>query len=324
MRHNNNLPMLAWLRETGINWRYPNEYGLCDRNLDCLQRACMEVLRWKGERNLIQIFLNPFDCKYTRLKLRRKEPQLQQGWGLIKQEIIDKSEVERLIRSVVLQEGYCLIRYNAYYMKFSSYYQLYDINHWSLVVGFDDEHIILADHTGSSAYFQGQIGRITWEDFNRDWEQNRNGIVAFLAHLGEAEEWDLSFLRLIKTSVMEMTELAGADRFSNFIRDMEELPVEEIRDNLDRLEFDMYYYRQLRELWKTAAVNKVVPPSLYKSGWVEELTSVCMCWSLIMGVVMKWKKQIDKNYRSKLVDYLHQLDETERSFFGQLERLTYK
>ncbi|WP_134683013.1 hypothetical protein [Brevibacillus migulae] len=305
-----------------LDWRFPDENGFSERNLDCFQLCVKEVLQWKREPELMQVFLGSFDCRHSGLLLRRMEPTLQKGWRLNRFGVVQADRIQSIIRSIFDGEGYCLIYYQAFTMPLSRYHQLYEVNHWALVIDVDDTHITIVDETGTSEWFQGSIGRIPWEVFLASWEKMGQGGPAFLTQQdGASFTWDEAFIRLAGDSVRQMTVDGGLDNLKAFVRAVEDAPLPSLIARLDRLEFDIHYFRRLRELWQTAVQKKAIPASFVRSGWVEELTYLCKGWSLVLGVVMKWKKQPERDYRDKLVDYLHQIVSMETSFFKELERM---
>jgi hypothetical protein len=308
--------------DRGINWRIPDQHGLSERTLDCRQLSIKEILHWRGEKRLIEIFLNPFDCSHKFLLLRRSEPTLQMGWSIIRMVPDSPEKIVSLIKSVYQQEGYCILFFDAYHMPFSAYYGVYDITHWSLLIDHDDSCITLADDTGSPAYFTGNIGRIPWDQFLQSWTKVKGGGVAFVQYDQSRDrmEWEEVFRHLLITSYEQMVMQKGLDQLADFVGEVEQTPVSKLVHRLEQLEFDAHYFRRLRELWSLAVKKQVVPTRFLRSEWVEDLLDLCNCWSLIMGVLMKWKRQPERDYQEKLTGYLWEAWRLESNFINQLAK----
>ncbi|MEC0246719.1 hypothetical protein P4H65_13070 [Paenibacillus chitinolyticus] len=305
-----------------VDWRFPDESGLSERTLDCRQLAVKEVLRWKGADELIPVFLTPFDSTGHGLLLRRSEPRLQRGWGLETCHPEFPEEMEGLLRSVFDREGYALLFYKAFDMPFSAYYGIHDVIHWSLVTDFDETHITLLDSAGAPSYFDGMTGRIPSGLFFEAWT-DRQPVTSGAAFVTGAappfeRNWEDEFAGIVRQSV---TNMGTDERLEQFIREFETAPLGDLTAHLDQLEFDLHYYRRLRELWLLAALRGAVPARYLKPAWVEELTYVCRCWSLVLGVLMKWKRQPDRDYREKVLAYLRQTLDNETSFFEALAEM---
>ncbi|MBO8162735.1 MAG: hypothetical protein H0Z34_03320 [Brevibacillus sp.] len=304
----------------GVDWRYPDEEGLSERVLDCRQSSIKEVLRWKGYDKLIRIFLNRFDCYHSGLLLRRSEPQLMMGWGLTTHSPFSPEGVRSMIRSVFQRIGYCLLFSEAYHMPFSTYYERYEIMHWSLVIDCDDQGMTLVDDSGHPAFFQGYVGNVPWSVLAKGWRRAGDGGVAYLirdaAPLDDA--WPAHCRRLIADSVTEMATRCGLDHLAGFIKEVERSPLSAVVSELERLEFDLNYFRKARELWRLAVSAGEIPANLLGSDWSEQLSNACQAWSLVMGVAMKWRRQPERDYRNKLVGYLWQAYERERAMIGAM------
>ncbi|UFJ42414.1 hypothetical protein LOK74_07985 [Brevibacillus humidisoli] len=310
----------------GVDWRYPDQEGLSERVLDCRQSSIKEVLRWKGYDKLIRVFLNRFDCFYSGLLLRRSEPKLMLGWGLTTHSSLSPEGVRSMIRSVFSRIGYCLLYTQAYHMPFSAYYGRYEVLHWSLVIDCDDEQVTLVDDSGSPVYFQGYVGKVPWEVLADGWRQNAEGGVAYLVRETVPMEstWPGHCRQLLVDTVSEMVDRGGLNNLAGFIQAVEAAPLTELIEDLERLEFDLNYYRKARELWKLAVASGHFPAELTQGTWVEHLSDACQNWSLVMGVAMKWRRQPSRDYRAKLTDYLWQAYEAERACFLAMAELLQK
>ncbi|MCY9591238.1 hypothetical protein PC41400_06560 [Paenibacillus chitinolyticus] len=304
------------------DWRFPDGEGLSQRTLDCRQLCMMEVLKWKGERQLTPVFLNAFDCESNGLMLRRSEPEPGRGWRLTKYSPLNTEGLYPLIDSVFDHEGYCLLFYNAKEAVFSSYHGKHDIVHWSLLVDYDEAGVTLVDDEGAPAFFNGYIGKVPWQTLMSAHASSEKGGVAILGRRpGYAKTWEEEFLSLVRASVHNMVDQQGLKNLENFVKAVAESRAEALIPMLETLEFDVHYFRRLRELWKAAVENGTVPDRYKAPGWVEELVYVCKLWSLVMGVLAKWKRQPDKDYSAKLTDYLGQALESEKGFYRELRHL---
>jgi len=306
-------------RQRRINWRFPNEYGLCERNLDCRQLAAMEVAIWKGESSLIAMFLEPLNCQHEPLSLRKQVSSMRRGWQLEVCRSIDSLDIQRHICDLVDKEGYCLLYYKAFNMKFLSYYQRYDITHWSLVTGYDEQNVFIADTAGTAPFFNGTLGTIPWTSFIDSWaEASEDNGAAVLCNSDESLTWQQEFEQIYYNSLKEMNEMQGLEHLKRFVEDVEEVGSDLIIKNLDRLEFDIHFYRRAKELWNLATLRGVIPVQYMHKEWASELKEVCQSWSLVMGVLMKWKRQKDRDYKVKLVEYLRNAYLAERSLLTEL------
>lgn len=318
------LTLAGYIRQRPkVDWRFPDEFGLCERNLDCRQLCILEIMKWQGERNPIPAFLNAFDCRTDGLLLRRSEPVLQNGWSAIRFPSLSTDQLRHLVRSVYDAEGYCLIYYNAFEVPFSAYYRKHDVVHWALLIEDDGTHVTVIDDTGDPAYFDGYIGRIPSDLFFPALQSAGGSGAAIVRRndAGAAASMEVQFARLARTSVEQMLREGGLDRLAGFVAAVEALPDDELQASLDQLEFDIHYFRRLRKLWETAAGNGVIPKVCLDSRWIGALTEACNQWSYAMGVLMKWKRQPEKSYGSRLTGYLRQALEAERQLFDGLERL---
>ncbi len=308
-----------------VDWRFPDKHGFCERTLDCKQLSVKEVLEWKGQVDLIKVFLNHFDCSHSNLLLRRSEPELNMGWSIKTSTSISPSYIKTLILKQLKNHGYCLLFYKSFETTYSSYYNVHDLVHWSLIIDSNEGELTLIDEAGSKDYFDGQFGKIPWDVFLESWKQDSShgiGILSF--DQKETEDWDTVFLNLVRASVENMIDLGGLNHLKDFIYTIRNTPTDELVNMLETFEFDIHYFRRLRELWLLAVDRKVIPQKYLDPSWVEELFYLCKCWSLIMGVLMKWKRQPHKDYKQKLVDYLQQTLDNEIKFFTALEKVAEK
>jgi pimeloyl-ACP methyl ester carboxylesterase len=303
------------LSQKKVDWRFPDEYGLSERNLDCLQLSILEVLKWKGETDPIPVFLNPFDCHSGELLLRRSLPVLHRGWRLIQYPALDKERLQHLLRSVLDGEGYALVHYRAIQAPFSAYYEKHDVVHWALVIAYEEDHILLVDDAGSSVYFNGYIGKIPCSLFFDTLDAAKEGGVAILQKSAETMPWKDRLIGLLQQSVNQMTAEGGLAKLTAFVNHVEQASARKLVESLDMLEFDIHYYRRLRELWKTALERGAFPDDVPQTGCAEALHQVCQTWSYIMGVIMKWKIQRERNYRTKLIGLLRQAAQEEQQLF---------
>lgn len=108
---------------------------------------------------------------------------------------------------------------------------------------------------------------------------------------------------MIQQSVNQMRQ-EGFAAFTKLCIGTKRTTHHQIITNLETLEFDVHYFRRLRELWKNAIHQRVIPTPYIQPGWIEEIHHLCNTWSLVMGVLMKWKRQPERDYRSKLLGYL--------------------
>lgn len=310
-----------WISTQKLDWRFPNDRGLSERTLDCQQLSIMEILRWKGERQVIEVFLDSFSCSYSGLLLRRSEPSLQLGWWIEKGSPPSLEMQKKFLEKKLIKEGYALVYYNTLNVSFSKYYQTYDIVHWSIITSVNDKGVFLIDDAGSPKYFTNQRGFIPWDTFLHEWNEAEGG-VAFVRRESPIGDLSDTIEKLLKKSIQNMLVEGGLKNFESFITELEYCETQRLIEQLNRLEFDFHYYRKLRELWHLAAIQKVIPPIWMRPEWIEELMFLCKCWSTIMGVVMKWKRQSEKDYKPILVDYLKQTFKAEERFFYLLLNLT--
>lgn len=303
------------LREK-VDWRFPDEYGLSERNLDCLQLSILEVLKWRGETHPIPIFLNALDCKSEGLLLRRSLPVLHRGWKLIQYPRLDEERMQHLLRSLIDGEGYALVHYKAFHAPFSAYYHKHDVVHWALVIDVDEEHVHVVDDAGSETYFQGYMGKVPHALFFGTLAGAGQGGTAILQKSAVAEPEHEHLASLIRRSAEQME--SGLAHLSAFAAQVADTPSEELVGKLAMLEFDIHYFRRLRELWKTAAERGVIPESLLRDELTAALQHTCELWSYVMGVLMKWKRLPQRDFRDKLLSLLHQAlqaeEQLQRSF----------
>lgn len=312
--------IVDFIRNRNIDWRFPDEYDLCERNLDCKQLAIKEIICWKGEKEVVQTFLNPFTCSYNpSLLLRIKEPELSLGWYVKKIEA--SNNIQNDIRYMLKTEGYCLIYYKAFNMRYSAFYKTHEVIHWSLVIDSTDHYITLLDSSGSPSFFEKQVGKIPWEIFIEEWNNSNNGGLAYIYKNGTTNTWDDIFLQLIYQSYQYMIQDGGLEDLASYIQEIENTSEEMIIKNIQTLEFDINYYRRLRELWKVASLRKAIPEKYIHYAWIEELFAACTHWSMVMGLLMKWKRQPIKHYKLKLIDYLWKTYKLETNFINELASL---
>ncbi len=299
------------LAQDKVDWRFPDEFGLSERNMDCLQLSILEVLKWKGETQPIPIFLNAFDCKSEGLLLRRSLPTLHRGWKLIRYPQLDRERMQHLLRSLIDGEGYALVHYKAFHAPFSSYYHKHDVVHWALVIDADEEHVHIVDDAGSEDYFVGYMGKVPNDLFFETLAATGNGGVAILLKSDDAVPEAEHIAALIQQSVHQME--AGLVSLSSFVGQVEQTSSVALAEKLAMLEFDIHYFRRLRELWKTAAEQGVIPQELLHAELMEALEQVCETWSYVMGVLMKWKRLPQRDFRDKLLSLLEQAVLAEKS-----------
>lgn len=316
-----NSPLADVFLKQKTDWRFPNELGLSERTLDCRQLSVMEVLKWKGETSIVETFLSPFNCRIEGLSLRRKEAGLGFGWHVVPSSPIIGTKISETIRAKIDQESYCLIYYNPFYMPFSQYYRTHNLTHWSLVYKYDEKQITLADTAGRTSYFAGNIGDIPWSDFIDAWESAPNGGVAILRKNDQNMNWNQQFYHIIEESVVSIIVNKEGEELKQWIETIQNTPLNTVVSKLEKFEFDVNYYRKLRELWLLAVYKRLIPKPYLKYGWAEGLVDLCKSWSLVVGTIMKWKRQPDKDYRKRLLDYLWETYTYETIFFKELEKL---
>jgi len=308
-----------------VDWRFPDEFGLSERTLDCKQLAVKEVLRWQGETRFIPIYLNSFDCLYSGGIIKRNEPQLQNGHLIQTIAPGNGESLRHSIQRVYEREGYCLLFYQASQMPLSAYYGKYRVTHWSLVIGMHHDHVTVLDDAGIAPYFTGYMGRVSNDLFFASLQDPSIQLgLGWISKekVGEASDWDSQFLTLMKQSAHNMIAGAQIEALKQFFDDLEQTETSVLVSRLEVLEFHINYYRKLRELWLHAVHASEVPTPYFQSEWIEELTYICKCWSLVMGVIMKWKRQPHKDYKDKLMDYLWDTYRNEQQFFHILLQLT--
>ncbi|PWW03206.1 hypothetical protein DFQ01_107103 [Paenibacillus cellulosilyticus] len=313
---------------TAINWRYQDQAGLSDRSLDCLQLCTKEVLlrQHVAANELLPVFLNPFDCHLLgEFHLRRSLPTLNHGWKVGKYPLNDKSDIRSFIKLILEAHRYALIFYQADKAAFSTYYKKHSIIHWAIVADVTDSSLILIDDTLVKDFLiNGQVGIIPWSHLDQCLRYSNEFGVAILERLPDSsnETWETTFHRIIRDSVHAMLHCGGLARLQTFINHLYSLSHEQLNIYLEHLEFDINYYRKLRELWLLAVVKRQIPRSLLHADWAEELIPLCKSWSLVMGILMKWKKQPERDYRSKLNEYLIYMYDLETKLMRGLEPLT--
>lgn len=309
------------LLEKGINWKFPDSYGLCERNLDCRQLSIKEILGLKGETKLIRVFLNAFDCKSNDILLRRKEPILGKGWSLKKYDYPDVNSFKKGIEEVYGENGYSLIYFDTLNVSITEYYKLHDVIHWSLVVKISNDCVNIIDDIGIRKYFQRNVGTIPAKIFFNSLKESDTIGTSYLECTNPINSWEEDFEKLLRESVENMLYYGGIDSLEQFILSVGKTPREKLVSRLEQLEFDINYYRKLRELWKLAVIQKEVPKSFFHSEWVEELWTICNLWSLVLGVLMKWKRQSDRDYKDKLNYNLEKVLLHEYKFYNNLRHM---
>lgn len=307
-----------------LDWRFPDESSFSDLNLDCRQTCIKEVLSWLGEKDLAQVFLDHFSCHYTTLTLRTNEPSLHRGWELVQQQVKDLDSCISSIQTIFREKGYVLFYYRAFDFKYSAYYQKYDLIHWALVVDADEQGITIMDDSGTPEYYKNYLGCFTWAEFVQgfiEWPIDAKAGVGFLKRRDSVLKWEEEFTQICNLSVKSMFAEHGISAFQQFIYDLATLPLDEITDDLERLEFDMHYYRRRRELWKIAIEQNLLPSHFVQDHVKQSIIALCKSWSLVMGVIMKWKYQPYRDYREKIVNYLNHTLQCEIDFLQYLERV---
>ncbi|WP_127531407.1 hypothetical protein [Paenibacillus kobensis] len=288
------------------DWRYPDKHGLCNRNLDCKELAVKEVLSWKGEPEPTRVFLHPWDCEHRGFLLRRTEYPLEHGWRVNSHAISDRQPLIQFITQAVQDEGYCLLYYKAFNKPFCSYYQRHDIIHWSLVIHCEEDGIWLFDDKGNHPYFSGSLGFVQWDHLVSEWGVGEG--VALLDYDPDRRESSMSQLRrLSEFSVIGMAEQGGLHQLRTFINELSRKAPEELIPELERMEFDVHYFRRLREVWKSYALQN----NLFSDEGKNLLHSVCRMWSLVIGVIMKWRRQPHREYQSVMIGHLYNAHEQE-------------
>ncbi|SDZ40472.1 hypothetical protein [Bacillus sp. 166amftsu] len=305
----------------GVKWKFPDTNGFCERNLDCKQLSIKEILTLKGEENLIRMFLNSFDCFSNDLLLRRKEPVLKNGWKLRKIKCTSLNSFKNTIEETYIQNGYALIYFNSLNVPFSNYYKIHDVVHWALVLETNDSYVKILDDTGKKEYFQNNLGVLPVDTFYESFKSSDILGVSYLEQLSEKQSWEQQFENLLRESIDNMFEQGGIENLNRFVKSVRETSKDILVNSLEQLEFDINYYRKLRELWKVAVIQKAVPEPFIQSEWIEELWTVCNLWSLIMGILMKWKRQKQKDYREKLNYYLEKVAIHENKIFCNFKEL---
>ncbi|WP_128895436.1 hypothetical protein [Longirhabdus pacifica] len=309
--------LLAQLRRREkIDWRYPDEYGFSERNLDCLQLSILEILKWKGESNLFPIFLDAFDCRADGLLLRRTLSCLQHGFKMIQYPSLSREQTPHLLRSFMDGEGYALVHYKAYYAPFSSYYKKHDVIHWALIIDMDEEYITIIDDAGSSAFFTHHMGKIpTSLFFDTFTDPIVSGGMAIVRET-EVTMSDADHInKLLQQSVKQMMHQDGLQQLQAYVHTVSQTSSTELISHLDMLEFDIHYFRRLRELWSTAIEQRVLPNNNHLQPLAILLQQVCQSWAFIVGLLIKWKVQTNKDYKPKLVSLLHQVLDDEQMLF---------
>lgn len=306
------------LLEKGVNWKFPDSYGLCERNLDCRQLSIKELLSMKGETNLIRVFLNAFDCKSNDILLRRSEPKLGKGWYLKNENYSDVNSFKKGIAETYCKNGYSLIYFNTLNVPITEYYKIHDVIHWSLVVNISNTYVNVIDDTGIKEYFQRNLGTIPTKTFFNSFKGSDTLGTSYLECSNPINSWEDEFEKLLRESIENMLYHGGIDNLEQFIISVNKIPREKLVSRLEQLEFDINYYRKLRELWKLAVIHKEVPKPFFHSEWVEELWTICNLWSLVLGVLMKWKRQSDRDYKDKLNYYLEKVLLHEYKFYNNL------
>ncbi|MGA5691436.1 hypothetical protein [Cytobacillus pseudoceanisediminis] len=315
--------LLSTLLQHNINWRFPDVNGLSERTLDCKQLAVMEILRWKGIDQIIPIFMNPFNCVLEGITLKRKEPKLQMGWVVNEMNLDSENDIKEKVQSVFDNNGYCILYYKAFKMPLSSYYNIHDITHWSLITKSTNEELVIFDNTGTGEYFKGLIGTVPWDTFLEYWKEAGEGIATVINPSQDfsEKEWNKIFLEIVEESIKEMIEHNGLSNLFNFIKEIEKLPTTSVIRELEKFEFSFNNFRRIRELWLLAVERKFIPKQYIMSGWVEELMDLCKAWTLVIGLILKWKRQQHKDYKEKLCDFLWEVYENEKRFFDELSAL---
>lgn len=302
------------------NWKLPNEFGLSERTLDCLQLAVMEALKRKGCRDLIPVFLNPFDCIRIGLSVRRSEPMLQGGFSLVRFSAPDAGALQDVIRYVLEREGYCLLYYQTWDHALSAYRHKYDLTHWSFITSVSESQLTIVDAAGAPEHFaQGNTAAISWDVFISAFEQTRNYGVGYIQYeQPAATPWEEQLNRILRMSVHRMLDDGGLEQLREFAEKLENAPQADIVQQLERLEFELNYYRKLRDLWKVAVFRDIIPKKQLHAGWLQALMDSGECWSLVIGLLMKWKRQPSRDYHHKLAHYIWEVYDRERLMFAEM------
>lgn len=314
------LSLLEWVGKQRVDWRIVNEAGLSERQLDCFQLAVMEILRWKGESNLVEVFINALDCRVNGLQLRRSEPVLRMGWGVNGKNSFPVKLLESMISASIIENGYCLLHYDAYNIPFSSYYQTHRIKHWSLIVGMGDGEMTLLDLAGNPKWFNGTVGKVPLDALRRAWQCSTDFGVAVITRMAanDPKAWENEARRVVRSSIHSMKVDRGLDHLRIFIDALASRHASELVPQLDVLSFDIHYYRKLRELWKTAADHQIIPEKLRSHALQSLLHRTCKCWSMIMGGLLKWKRQPQRYSKDHIIGYFEEALKTETLVIQEL------
>ncbi|MEK3788525.1 hypothetical protein [Paenibacillus sp. FSL K6-1230] len=321
----NSIPFVQYLAERGrLDWRIPDEYGCSERNLDCRQLCALEVMKWKGEKNPVSIFLDPFNAVSDRLMLRRAEPVLHHPWKLTAFPALQDDKLQHLVRSIFEIEGYCLLYYKAVNVPFSAYHGKHDVIHWLLLADLTDTQVTVIDDTGLPPYFDGYQAVIPNHIFFPALQASGHAGAAILRHQEEPAtdlglEW---FPKLAAQSATQMLQDGGLDSIAHFADALEQAERAELLESLEQLEFDVHYFRKLRVLWDTAVEQKNIPERYLKPEWTSALKEACNQWSYAVGVLMKWKRQPERDYRQRLVGYIHDALAAEERLAQELKQLS--
>lgn len=306
--------IMQFVQESRVDWRFSDLYGLSERTLDCQQLAVKEVLQWQGYADIIPVFMDSLSCHFDGNALKRKSSAIR-GYSVVVQNTSAEDELRTTVTDLFNKQGYCLIQYPASEASFSSYYNKYSITHWALVVGVQADSVTLMDTTGTSPYFNGPIGNVPWELLPL-----HDCFAAIVRQEGSPGNWENDFVRLVKDSIVEMNDngLHNLHQYITYISGHSGL---ELVPKLERMELEVHSFRQVRELWNTAIRKQVIPIDYMLAGWVEEVEYLCKAWSLVMGVLMKWKRQPERNYKQKLIDYLLPTYKSEKLLINELEQI---
>lgn len=302
------------------NWRFPDKNGLYERNLDCLQLSIKEILYHNNQKNIIETFLNPFDCNTKKLTLRRRNPTLNFGWNL---QTIDRLTFDSFLERIteeINKKGYALVYFDPFHMKFSKYYKIYHIKHWFLVIKRSKDLLTVLDESGSNKNINDNIGQINIKEMEIGWRQSEDYGIGILTKNETMRNWDEEFNHILQKSVENMKS-NGLNQLNTFIKNIRESEKNIIISHVENLEFDVQYFKKLRELWKIAALNKVITHNYYQPEWVEEIYHLCNTWGLVLGVLMKWKRQPEKDYKDKLLGYLEEAYESECRLCNEFENM---
>lgn len=302
-----------------INVSVPDQFGLSQKQLNCLQLAGKELLKESGRQDLIEIFISPLDCEISGIGIKN-EPPLNWNRGVRLEAVSSESISVSQIQEIFQQQRHCFLYFNGELAPFSSFYKQFPVRHWLMIYDIEDQYFSTFDDSGHRDFYQGVIGKIPIPLCQQLIEENVVLQLAFIKEEVPESEWKHEFLELMRASVLNMRQ-HGWENLQLFYDRLSRLEVEEMVGRLNELDYTVFFFKKPRELLSLTWQRKLVP-QLFSQGKIEHLLrEICKHWNIISGYILKWKYVKSRDYRTPILRNLSAAIQLEQAFVSQIEKL---